>query len=193
MGVRTSYLNWRSSGIWDWVMWAFCWVCFCCSGCQHTGLLVTSTALGFLHVQLPSCELSASWASAVLGLRLMGAEPRLLQLGYIRVTATGMSGDCVISSVLSCCSKYLTWKISVTTWLQLSFIQQAKGGWIPKQRSQSVLASFFYTFVSSPSWACPMQIGLAKKGACLFHLKFSMWSLDIFLVPFLWAFPFFVF
>ena len=67
-------------------------------------------------------------------------------------------------------------------------------GWAdPKGAAQSILTSFFYSVVFSPSWACPMQIGLAKKGACLFHLKFSMWSLDIFLVPFLWAFPFFVF
>ena len=80
----------------------------------HTGLLVTSTALGFLHVQLPLCKLSLSWASAVLGLRLMGAEPRLLQLGYLRIMATGVSGECVISSVLSCCSKYLKWQTSVT-------------------------------------------------------------------------------
>ena len=28
MGVRTSYLNQRSSGVWDWVVWAFCWVRF---------------------------------------------------------------------------------------------------------------------------------------------------------------------
>ena len=169
-------------------MCAFCWVCFCCSGCQHTGLLVTSTALGFLHVQLPLCKLSLSWASAVLGLRLMGAEPRLLQLGYLRVMATGVSGECVISSVLSCCSKYLKWQTSVTAWLQLSFIQQAKRevwGWADlKGETQSILASSFYSFVFSPSWACPMQTGLAKKGACLFHLKFSLWSSDIFLFHF---------
>ena len=44
-------------------------------------LLVTSSALGFLRVQLPPWELSLSWASAVLGLRLVGAEPRLFQPG----------------------------------------------------------------------------------------------------------------
>ena len=43
-------LNQRSSGIWDWAAWAFCWVCFCCPGFLHAELLVTSTALGFLRV-----------------------------------------------------------------------------------------------------------------------------------------------
>ena len=28
IGARTSYLNQRSSGIWGWAVWAFCWVCF---------------------------------------------------------------------------------------------------------------------------------------------------------------------
>ena len=38
-----------------------------------------------------------------------------------------------------------------------------------------------------------MQIGLAKKVACLFHLKFSLWSEDFLLFHFLGLFPFFVF
>ena len=54
---------------------------FSCPGFQHTGLLVTSTALGFLHVQLPLWVLSPSWASDVFGLPLMGTKPRLFQLG----------------------------------------------------------------------------------------------------------------
>ena len=53
---------------------------FHCPGFQHTGLLVTSSALGFLHIQLPPWELSPSW-SAVLGLLLVGAMPRLFQPG----------------------------------------------------------------------------------------------------------------
>ena len=47
-----------------------------CPSCQHPRLLVTSTPLGFLRVQLPLRELSRRWASAVLGLCLVGAEPR---------------------------------------------------------------------------------------------------------------------
>ena len=35
-------------------------------------------------------------------------------------------GECVISSVLSCRSKDLKWWTSVTAWLHLSFIWQAK-------------------------------------------------------------------
>ena len=70
-------------------------------------------------------------------------------------------GECVISSVLSCRSKDLKWWTSVTAWLQLSFIWQAKdntpsrceGGPTPKERPSSfgfLLASSFYPFVSSP-------------------------------------------
>ena len=35
-----------------------------------------------------------------------------------------------------------------------------------------------------------MQIGLAKKGVCLFHLKILLQSMDFPFVPFLWAFSF---
>ena len=51
---------------------------FCCPSFQHTGLLITSPALGF-HVQLPPGELLPSWAPAILGLLLVGAVPRLFQ------------------------------------------------------------------------------------------------------------------
>ena len=35
-----------------------------------------------------------------------------------------------------------------------------------------------------------MQIGMAKKGVCLFHLKYSSLFLWIFFCSILWAFPF---
>ena len=77
-------------------------------------LWVSSTALGFLGVQLTQHELLQSWASAVLDLCLTGAKARLLQPGYIRVLAPDMSGECVISSVWSHCSKDLKWWTNVT-------------------------------------------------------------------------------
>jgi len=92
---------------------------FCCPGFQHSGLLVTWTVLGFHCVQLPQHELWLSWASTVLGLCLAGAEPRLLQPGYIGVMAPDMSGECVISLVLSHHSKDFKHKTNVTAWLQL--------------------------------------------------------------------------
>ena len=45
---------------------------FPCPGFQHTGLLVTSPALGFLRVQLPPWEILRSWSPAVLGLLFVG-------------------------------------------------------------------------------------------------------------------------
>ena len=50
-------------------------------GLQHSGLLVTSLALGFLHIQLPTQELLPSWASAVLGFCLMRAKLKLFETG----------------------------------------------------------------------------------------------------------------
>ena len=41
---------------------------FHCPGFPHTGLLVTSTVLGFLLIPLPPLELSPNWAPAVLSL-----------------------------------------------------------------------------------------------------------------------------
>ena len=46
---------------------------FCCPSFQHTGLLVTSTVLGFVHVQLPPWEHSLSFSPDVLGLLFVGA------------------------------------------------------------------------------------------------------------------------
>ena len=50
-------------------------------GFQRAGLLVTSPALGFLRIELSPWELLPSWASAVLGFRLVGAKLRLFQPG----------------------------------------------------------------------------------------------------------------
>ena len=114
--------------------------------------------------------------------------------------AFNMSGECVLSSVLSHQSKALKWRTSVTALLQLSFTWQAKdssllrheGRLTQKERPQSILASSFYMFVCSPSWAFPMQIGLAKTGVCLFHLNFLL-QLGFLLFHFHRLFPFFVF
>ena len=78
---------------------------------------------------------------------------------------------CVISSVLSHHSKDLKWWTGVTALLQLSFIWQAKEVWgqaDAEGETSIVLASSFYTFVSSLPWACSIPIGLAKKGVCFF-------------------------
>ena len=73
---------------------------FLCPDFQHVGLLVTSPALGFLHIQFPQQELLPSWASAVFGLFHEGAVLRLFQQlkwesGHHRCWGS------VISSVLS--------------------------------------------------------------------------------------------
>ena len=98
--------------------------------------------------------------------------------------APDMLGECVISLVLSHCSKNLKQQTSVTA----RFYLASKGknnlrheGRPTQKRPQSILASFFLYVCLLPTtpWACPMQTGLAKKGVCLFHLKFSLWSSDL--------------
>ena len=101
-----------------------------------------------------------------------------------------MSGECVISSVLTHCSKDLKWQTSVTAQLQLSFIWPAKestpsrpeGGPTPKERPQSTLASPFIRFVSSPL-SLPYANWASQEG-CLFHLRFSLQSSDFLLFHF---------
>ena len=55
--------------------------CFHCPSFQLAGLLVTSSALGFLHFQLSLWEVLQSWASAVFGLCLTVSELRWFQPG----------------------------------------------------------------------------------------------------------------
>ena len=105
-----------------------------------------------------------------------------------------MLGECVISSVLSLCSKHLKWWTSVTGQLQLSFIWQAKentssrceGGLSQKKRGLNFGSSFYIFFLlplSQPYVNCASQEG------CLFHLRYSL-VLGPSFVPFLCASPF---
>ena len=128
----------------------------------------------------PLCSASTTWAFAKLGFCCAWFPPCWAWAEVVSARLNPShgtrSGECVVSSVLSCHSKDLKWQTSVTALLQLSFIWQAKdstplrhvGRPTPKGRPQSVLASSSYMFVSSLPWACPMQIGLAKKGRVCF-------------------------
>ena len=46
-----------------------------------------------------------------------------------------------------------------------------------RESKRKRFGSSFYMFFS-PTWACPMQIGLSQE-CCLFCLKFSLWSSDL--------------
>lgn len=56
-------------------------------------------------------------------------------------------------------------------------------------RGMRVLLSLFIGFVSSPEPAL-CKSGLAWTGACSFHLRFSLRSVDFSFVPFSRTFPF---
>ena len=108
-----------------------------------------------------------------------------------------MSGESVIPSVLSRCSKDLKWQTSVIALLQLSFIQQAKdstplrheGGLTQKERPQSVLASSFYSCVSS-LLSLPYANWASQEGGMFVSPEVLTPVLGFSFVPFLWIFPF---
>ena len=159
-------------------MWAFCQVCFCCPDFQHAGLFVSSTALGFLCVQLSPRELSPSWASAVLGLCFARAKPRLFQPGYIRVTASDMSGEYVISLVLSRRSKNLKWRTSVTAQLELRVLFTSKGrytlkawGWANPKGEASIHLGFLLLYICFLPALSVCKLGWPRRG----HVCFT-WS-----------------
>ena len=130
-----------------------------------------------------------------------------------------LSGECVISSVLSHHNKNLKWRMlkpsdkmclspqtdrvtalssrtdqCYSSMLHLSFIYKTmenislRREGMPTQkmwrgeRDPWPSDSSFYMFFSSP-WACSSQEG------CLFHLRFSLWSLDLPLFYFCGLFP----
>ena len=95
-----------------------------------------------------------------------------------------MSGQCVISLVLSCRSKNLKQWTSVTTRLQLTFIWQAKENTTSRrvgrptqsgrEERSSILAPLFICFFLLPL-SLP-YVNWASQEGCLFHLRFSLWS-----------------
>ena len=123
----------------------------------------------------------------------------VLQLG---VTAQFISGECVISLVLSRCSKNMKQRtdqcyISV---LQLSFIWQAKENTSlrhegrPNQKTRREGLNFgssFYTFFSPPPSL--LYVKWASQEGGLFHLRLLLRSLDLPLFYCHGLFPFFVF
>ena len=58
--------------------------------------------------------------------------------------------------------------------------ERAHGRWGERERERA-LAPPFICF--SSTWACPMKIWLSQE-CCLFYLKSSLWSWDLFLVLF---------
>ena len=96
-----------------------------------------------------------------------------------------MSGECVISLVLSRCSKTLKQQTSVTVWLQLSFIWQAKentsssceGGPAQKKSGAQFWLLCLYAFFLLP--LSLSYVNWTSQEGCLFHLRFSLHSLDL--------------
>ena len=108
-----------------------------------------------------------------------------------------LSGECVISLVLSHCSKDLKQWTSVTALLQFSFIWQAKDSTSlrheegPTQKGRINPGSSFCMFCLLPM-NLPYVNWDSQEG-CLFHLRFSRQSSDFLLFHFLRLLPFFVF
>ena len=100
-------LNHRSSGIWVWAAWTFCWACFCCLGFQHAGLLATSPALGFHLVQLHSLSFCQVGLLLCLASASQGSSPCCFSEVKYKKWYQRCWGGCAISLVLSRHSKNL--------------------------------------------------------------------------------------
>ena len=120
-------------------------------------------------------------------------EPYILEC---EVTWTLVLGECVISSVLSCCSKNLKqWTNRCYSSVLLgkakdSIHLRSEGGSTQKtreERPQSFQSSSFYTFVSS-LLSLPYVNWAIQKG-CLFYLRSSLQSWDLPLFYFHELFP----
>ena len=153
----------------------------------HTLLLLLSI---FPSTRVFSTELILGTFTLLLTTRLLGKIPQLIMVLICW-------GECAVSSVLSHCTKNLKWQTSVTAWLQLSFIWQAKEhsslrgeAGRPKRREGLSLAPAFIYFFSSPEPAlCKMgwlEALFVSPDVLTLVLRFSF-------LPFSWAFPFFVF
>ena len=106
MGARTSYLNRRSSGIWDWAAWAFCWVRFSLSRFLAHWASCHFPWAGFSWCSASTVGASQSWAPVVLGLFLVGPHRGC----FSQVKSESRHHRCqanVVSSVLSCLNKNL--------------------------------------------------------------------------------------
>ena len=103
--------------------------------------------------------------------------------------------------VLSCRSKDLIQRTSVAAPFQLNFIWQAKdstpsrhkGRLTPKERPQSVLASSFYMFVSSPTLSLPYANWASQEGGMFVSPEVLIPVCGFSFILFLLAFPLFVF
>ena len=155
---------------------------FCLLHCRLIDLMCMDLFLGSLFCSIDLCV----WFVLVL-----------CYFDYYNFCGIVFSGECVISSVLSHHSKNLKQGTSVTARLQLSFIWQAKENtslrWEdgPTQKKRvSIFAPFLIFFLFPLNLPC---VNWASQEGSLFHLRFSLWSLDLPLFYFCRLFPFFVF
>ena len=178
-------------------MWAFCQVCFCCPSFQHTGLLVTSITLGFFVLSFQSVRF------AELGFCCAWSPPRGCQAKVVSTRLNlrnGMRyvrGMCNILSSVPLQQKSemaeQCWSL-VTAQFYLASkgkcILKAWGRTYPKEARGSILAPFFIlSFFSFLPLSLPC-VNCASQEGCLFHLKFSLWSLDLPLFYFCGLFSF---
>ena len=85
-----------------------------------------------------------------------------------------MLGECVISSVLSCCSKNLKWwtdNVTVVLFRKQKKIhpQGVRVGWSKRlKEKRSPRLNFWLLFLCffSSSWACPIYTGLVRSVVC---------------------------
>ena len=170
-------LNRRSSGICDWAVWASCRAGFAVLLSSMLGFLLLPLGCVFFTFSFQS--VSFLWVGLLLCLVSTSLEP---SWGCFSQVTSGswqpvMSGECVISSVLSCCSKDLKRRSSVfcclfcfivmelisrlslgqSFWLRVlpSGAHIAQPRWMPARRilgGGRTRGVSFWPFLNSSSW-----------------------------------------
>ena len=112
--------------------------------------------------------------------------------------APEMFGECVISSLLSCCSKNLKQQTDQCYSLVLlgktkdSTPSRSEGGQTQKtkRREVPIFLGFLFLYIcllpTEPALPC---VNWASQEGCLFYLRSSLWSLDLPLFYFHGLFP----
>ena len=155
--------------------------------------------------RFPLCSVSTTWAFAKLGFCCTWSP---LHWGQVEVVSARLDlshetkyfgGICNFFSSISPQQRfeiadqcYSSVTAQFYSACKRKYTLKAWGQANPKGEA-SICLGFLLLYILSPPHptvqACPMQTGLAKKEAYLFHLKFSLPN-GIYFVAFPWAFPF---
>ena len=194
--MRTSYLNQRSSRIWDWATWAFCKVFIAVPVSSMLGfwslpLCWVSFTFSFHSVHFHWLELLLCLASA-----LLGPSRGCFSQSHPSHGTRYVSGVChFLGSVLPQ-QRFETVDQCYSSVTAQSFIQQTKGkhtfeawGWTDPKGEASICLGFLFLYTCLLPFLSLRYANWSSQEGCLFHLSVSLRSSDFLLFHFCRLFP----